>query len=349
MIEAKAAAGIEVTIVGSPVGYGTMVPVEGMDNFDQPLGPPAVVPRLAVRDRGRARPAPARLRLHQPVRRRGHALADRRHRARWQLRGADREHQRARRVPRLSSSRRRSSTWRRSWTCRCSSTRRPSRWAATSYTAFPLVEQVARFSDVTACLATLVFSGRLERHPRPAGAGCDGGRARSGCSAERLDTAHGMRMRGGPPGGGPPPAAGAQRHRPPSEQLRRIYVDTATSSRHSLEADLAVLGRRPHDVRHRLAADQQAARRLASGRARARDLRRPSGRPCSGARRRSCSVSGLVPRLAHHLELHCWRARPSGSVGLAARVTLSEEGRDESIPRPVGPSMSSWAASSRPR
>jgi 6-methylsalicylate decarboxylase len=36
MIETKAAAGIGTTIVGSPVGAGTMVPVDGLDNYAQP-------------------------------------------------------------------------------------------------------------------------------------------------------------------------------------------------------------------------------------------------------------------------------------------------------------------------
>jgi aminocarboxymuconate-semialdehyde decarboxylase len=37
MIEGKLRAGIDLSIVGSPVGVGTMVPVPGLDNFDQPL------------------------------------------------------------------------------------------------------------------------------------------------------------------------------------------------------------------------------------------------------------------------------------------------------------------------
>ena len=36
MIEAKAALGITMTVVGSPVGAGTMVPVPGLDNYEQP-------------------------------------------------------------------------------------------------------------------------------------------------------------------------------------------------------------------------------------------------------------------------------------------------------------------------
>ena len=37
MLEQKAAHGIDLTIVGSPVGFGTMVPVPGLDNYAQPL------------------------------------------------------------------------------------------------------------------------------------------------------------------------------------------------------------------------------------------------------------------------------------------------------------------------
>lgn len=36
MVERKAELGITMTVVGSPVGAGTMVPVPGMDNYDQP-------------------------------------------------------------------------------------------------------------------------------------------------------------------------------------------------------------------------------------------------------------------------------------------------------------------------
>jgi hypothetical protein len=35
MIERKLAAGIETTIVGSPVGAGAMVPIPGVDNYAQ--------------------------------------------------------------------------------------------------------------------------------------------------------------------------------------------------------------------------------------------------------------------------------------------------------------------------
>ena len=37
MLEQKSQLGIELTIVGSPVGFGTMMPVPGLDNYAQPL------------------------------------------------------------------------------------------------------------------------------------------------------------------------------------------------------------------------------------------------------------------------------------------------------------------------
>ena len=37
MLEQKAQLGIELTIVGSPVGFGTMMPVPGLDNYAQPI------------------------------------------------------------------------------------------------------------------------------------------------------------------------------------------------------------------------------------------------------------------------------------------------------------------------
>ena len=239
MLERKAAAGIDVTIVGSPVGYGTMVPVEGMDNFDQPLdrlrsfhewlsetvsehaphmrayaytnpfGDDAILAQTAetVRDGGFVG-----LIVNTSVR--GEYLdsprADPFFEMAEELDVPVFLHPPAEPV------------------------------GADSYAAFPLVEQIARFSDVTACLATLVFSGRLERHPRVRLLAAMAGGA-IGLLGERLNAAHQMRMRGGPPsGGGPPPEPPAGP--PPSELLRRIYVDTATSSRHALQADVDVLG-----------------------------------------------------------------------------------------------------------
>src|SRR5437660_252515 len=37
MLDRKSELGIDTTIVGSPVGFGTMMPVPGLDNYAQPL------------------------------------------------------------------------------------------------------------------------------------------------------------------------------------------------------------------------------------------------------------------------------------------------------------------------
>ncbi len=122
---------------------------------------------------------------------------------------------------------------------------------------FRLVEQVGRFMDVTAGLATLVFSGRLERHPDLEIIAATAGGAIS-LLAGRMDQAYQPRHwgaggppgggppSGGPPGGGPPgggPGAGGppagpppmaqytnKITQPPSTYLRRVYVDTANYS-----------------------------------------------------------------------------------------------------------------------
>ncbi len=122
---------------------------------------------------------------------------------------------------------------------------------------FRLVEQVGRFMDVTVGLATLVFSGRLERHPDLDVIAATAGGAIS-LLAGRMDQAYQPRhwAGGGPPGGGPPtggpPGAGPPAGgppgggppggpppmaqytnkitQPPSTYLRRVYVDTANYS-----------------------------------------------------------------------------------------------------------------------
>jgi aminocarboxymuconate-semialdehyde decarboxylase len=112
---------------------------------------------------------------------------------------------------------------------------------------FRLVEQVGRFMDVTVGLATLVFSGRLERHPELEIVAATAGGAIS-LLAGRMDQAYQPRHwgGGGPPGGGPPAGGGPpggpppgpppmaqytnKITQPPSTYLRRVYVDTANYS-----------------------------------------------------------------------------------------------------------------------
>jgi aminocarboxymuconate-semialdehyde decarboxylase len=141
---------------------------------------------------------------------------------------------------------------------------------AASYRDWRLVEQVARFNDVTASLAVLAFTGRLEQYPTLNVIGATGG----GCIAllpGRLDLAYkpphwgkkpqptsGSPPAGPPPpskeertgpagsGGGPPPGI-IQRYenkitRNPSAYVYRLYVDTAGMSLPGLRSNLQTLG-----------------------------------------------------------------------------------------------------------
>ncbi len=129
---------------------------------------------------------------------------------------------------------------------------------------FRLVEQIGRFMDVTVGLATLVFAGRLEQYPDLDVIAATAGGAIS-LLAGRMDQAYRPRHwagGGGPPGGAPPgsgpptggppgggspgggPGAGGpppgtpplmaqytnKITQPPSTYLRRVYVDTANYS-----------------------------------------------------------------------------------------------------------------------
>ena len=128
---------------------------------------------------------------------------------------------------------------------------------------FRLVEQVGRFMDVTVGLATLVFAGRLEQHPDLELIAATAGGAIS-LLAGRMDQAYQPRhwAGSGPPGGGPPgggPSGGApvgggppgrppmaqytnKITQPPSTYLRRVYLDTANSSVPNHLANLELMG-----------------------------------------------------------------------------------------------------------
>jgi aminocarboxymuconate-semialdehyde decarboxylase len=124
---------------------------------------------------------------------------------------------------------------------------------------FRLVEQVGRFMDVTVGLAALVFGGRMEQHPDQRFVAATAGGAIS-LLAGRLDSAYAPRHwggppkgGGGPPGGGPPgggpPGGGPPMARfenkisePPSTFLANVYVDTANSSVPNHLANLELMG-----------------------------------------------------------------------------------------------------------
>jgi aminocarboxymuconate-semialdehyde decarboxylase len=114
---------------------------------------------------------------------------------------------------------------------------------------FRLVEQVGRFMDVTVSIATLVFSGRLEKHPDLQFIAATAGGAIA-LLAARLDQAYqprhwgGKPGGGGPPGGGPPPMMQYENKisEPPSAFLRNVYVDTANSSVPNHLANIELMG-----------------------------------------------------------------------------------------------------------
>lgn len=107
-----------------------------------------------------------------------------------------------------------------------------------------LAEQVGRFADVTVGLAALVFAGRIERHPGLRIIGASAGGAIS-LLPERLDRARSARhWEGATARGGMAPVFGDSTRRQPSEYVGQLYVDTATPSGAALLADLAVLGPR---------------------------------------------------------------------------------------------------------
>jgi len=104
MIEQKAALGIDLTIVGSPVGAGTMVPVPGLDTT--PSRPTSSTRSTSGSPRRSGRtPTPARLRVREPVRRGRLAGQGRETAGAGGVRRHDREHERARRVPRFPACR----------------------------------------------------------------------------------------------------------------------------------------------------------------------------------------------------------------------------------------------------
>ena len=114
---------------------------------------------------------------------------------------------------------------------------------------FRLVEQVGRFMDVTVGLAALVFGGRLEQYPDLRFVAATAGGAIS-LLAGRLDSAYAPRHWGGPPKGGDGPPSGRppmaqfenKISEPPSKFLASVYVDTANSSVPNHLANLELMG-----------------------------------------------------------------------------------------------------------
>lgn len=265
MLDRKSAVGIELTVVGSPVGFGTMMPVPGLDNYAQPLDQLKSFhewlaetvrehsPRLAAY--AYVNPFGGSEMLEQTaetVRDGGFVglIANTSVKGEYlDSEGADPFFEMAAEVGKPIF------------------LHPPAEPVGSdSLEDFRLVEQVGRFVDVTVGLAAIVFGGRLEQYPDLQFIAATAGGAIS-LLAGRLDQAYAPRHYGGggppkgngggspgggggPPGGGSPPGGGGppiMRHenkitRNPSAFLANVYVDTANSSVPNHLANLDVMG-----------------------------------------------------------------------------------------------------------
>jgi 6-methylsalicylate decarboxylase len=233
MLEKKAEVGIELTIVGSPVGFGTMVPVPGLDNYAQPidqlksfhewLADTVTAHSGRLEAYAYTNPFGGDELLGETARTvREGGFVGLIVNSSVQGRYLDSEeaddffdmaaeldvpvflHPGAEPV------------------------------GSDSVRDFRLVEQVSRFFDVAVSLATLAVSGRLEQYPelRLIAATAGGGIS---LVANRIDAAQRSR----------PPAEGTVRAElsgDPSDYLRNVYVDTANQNPVSQRANLELMG-----------------------------------------------------------------------------------------------------------
>ena len=240
MIERKLAAGIDLSVIGSPVGAGAMAPIPGVDNYAQPDDRLAVLHDWLA---GLVAVYPAHLRAWAYV----------------NPFGTDAQLATARDLVQepgfvgfivnssvngdyLGAPAGEAFFAMAAEACVPLFVHPPARPVGADALRGPaLVEQVGRFLDVGPGVASVVLGGWLERHPglRLLVAGGGGPLALLG---ERLDRAQRPEHWGGTPPGvggspGPPPLP-----RPPSSYFDRIWVDTAVASATHLEANLRAFG-----------------------------------------------------------------------------------------------------------
>ena len=247
MIEAKAAAGIGLTIVGSPTGAATMVPVPGLDTYRQPADQ-----LRAFHDwlAGVTRERRENLRAYAWC----SAFAD------------DRQLAEAAETVRAGGfvgiiantsiqgeyldSPRADGFFAMAEELGVPVLLHPGTGPATCQGVrdFGLVEMVGRHCDVTMGLAAIVLSGRLERHPgvRIIGASAGGALA---LLSRRLDLAWQPAHWDKPPGrsgraaGIPPmPRTAPRCTAPPSELLPRLYVDTSADGAAPIAMNVGAFG-----------------------------------------------------------------------------------------------------------
>jgi aminocarboxymuconate-semialdehyde decarboxylase len=252
MLERKAELGIELTIVGSPVGFGTMSRVPGLDNYAQPLDQLKSFHEWLAETVVKHRPRLAAYAYTNP------------------FGGTELLEQTAATVRELGfvglivntsvkgeylDSERADDFFALAAELDVPIVLHPPAEPVGSdaIADFRLVEQVGRFLDVTMSLATLVFSGRLDQYPSLRFLAVTAGGA-IGLLAGRLDQAYQPRHWGGPPAGegkgppgGPPAAPPMMQYEnkigsAPSTYLRQIYVDTANGSFANQLANLELMG-----------------------------------------------------------------------------------------------------------
>lgn len=236
MIERKAALGIDLTIVGSPVGAGTMVPIPDLDNYAQPADQLEkfhewVAQTVAAHD--------SHLRAYVYVNPFGDDASLERA-AKWL---AEDEF-----VGLIANTSIRGEY--------LSSPKADGFFALAAQTSSPvllhppaqpvgaqamhghlgLIEHVARPCDVTCGVAAILSAGWLDRYPALKLIAPNAGGALP-LLREKLDLAQQRAAAGGPPAG-----AAGQPTGPMSRRLPEIYVDTTTPSDLALAAALAVFG-----------------------------------------------------------------------------------------------------------
>ena len=238
MIEQKAALGIDITIVGSPVGAGTMVPVPGLDNYAQSAGELDSFHEW-IAETVRANSGHLRGYVYVNPLAEDDSL-DRA--AKWlaqeefvgliantSVRGEYLGSPRAEQFFALAAE-----------TSSPVLLHPPAQpvGAAAMDGHLGLIEHVVRPCDVTCGVAAILLAGWLDRYPTLKLIAANAGGALA-LLREKLDLAQRWPSAGGPPTGEP---VSALRQPALSQQLSRIYVDTATPSQLSLMAAAQVFG-----------------------------------------------------------------------------------------------------------
>jgi predicted TIM-barrel fold metal-dependent hydrolase len=243
MIEGKLAVGIDLTIVGSPVGAGTMVPMPGLDNYAQPAAELDAFHEWAA-ETIRANAEHLRGYVYvNPLG--GRDELDRA--AKWlsepefvglivntSVNGEYLDSPAVDDFFAMASS------------AGAPVLLHPPAQPVESRALrghLGLIEHVARPCDITCGVAAILFAGWLEKYPGLRLIAPNAGGALA-LLAEKLELAQ---RRAGPPGApagrpGPAPAGALGPATPIRELLSRIYVDTATPSRLALAAAVEVFG-----------------------------------------------------------------------------------------------------------